>query len=121
MDYFLIYLWTRLDALIEFFGTIGIITSFLFIIGTAAIFIENFNKKFLLLWFVPIIIFLLTILIPNQKDFALIYVLPKLAHNKTVKSIGVQSLNVPDKLLKLANTKLDELLQVPKELKQNNE
>lgn len=92
MDYFLIYLWTRLDAISNFAIVLTGIFLVIYISGLVIYLSyehEDFKKFFMLLrrksfYLTAIISFFLALLIPSKKDFLYIYLLPKTIESQFV-------------------------------------
>lgn len=108
MDYFLLYLILRLDALSEAAFAFAIITGIIFAI-TLIVSAINYNdekaKKAAKPWAINFsIVFITTLLlaiaIPSTQQAAVIYCLPKIVNNEQVQKL-------PDNLLRLANQWID--------------
>jgi len=95
MDWFTIYLWTRLDTIQFIFG-IGLVVSGLLVVVATMCWImaavegmENDTKKMKpfvnksLLWFISLTIPFA--LMPSSKDFAMMYAIPKIIESKAIK------------------------------------
>lgn len=108
MNYFLLYLILRLDALSNAVIGLSIITG-IFLVIAIIIFTSDSNKesrdsakicvkRFGISFAIAI---LFTIMIPSTQQAAVIYCLPKVVNNEQIQGI-------PDKLLKLSDAWLDE-------------
>lgn len=110
------YWFTRLDSIECFFTLISIAVSCATVVAGCIWFIQRLEtydnddrERLKHVFFKPIVwgsvlsaIFLpLAILTPTTKDMAIIYVVPKIVNNDKVQQI-------PDKLLDLANAKIEE-------------
>ena len=95
MDWFTIYLWTRLDTIqvLLCIGTVisgitWVVCSMVWIMATVDGFendakkVKPFTKK-ALLWFVAVVIPFS--LIPDSKEFAMMYAIPKVIESKAIK------------------------------------
>ena len=111
MDYLLLYLVLRLDAITATNITFAVITGILFIV-TLGTYILNPDVKLVRdtvkLWIkrfgIPFVIILfLAVMMPGTKQAAVIYCLPKVVSNNQVQKM-------PDNLLRLANRWIDEQL-----------
>ena len=114
MSWFDVYLFTRLDILCSIFQGFAIATT---IIGGGVAVVclmgaieeqPEISKigKMALKWAIPFLIFfgLGSILIPDTKQFAAIYLIPKIANNEQVQQI-------PENALKLLNLKFQAWLE----------
>lgn len=123
MDYFLMYLLVKLDAIhntMRILDAIAIsIVFILFIVSLAAI-CSNYNEEYIktlkkslnraiiftsITWF-------LSIAIPTTKEVAVIYVIPKIVNNEQVQELGKNSL---DALVNLSKEWIEELKPDKKE------
>lgn len=119
MSAWLIYIWTRLDALVGVscaISAIGAVICFLVTLGycmektsyspddkSLALF-----KKGMRVLFPTVIIFMLMgVFIPTKKDAAMIYVIPKMAQSETFNAISKET----PEITKLALEALKETLQ----------
>jgi len=110
----LIYLSCIAEKLSCFFmvmgTTIGIVS---FIISLVFYLDNNFDQtkipKLKKIFMVSMLFIFIGCLMPTQKQIACIYVIPKIIENKNVQQI-------PQKLLGLANSKLDEMIKETKEI-----
>jgi len=95
MEWWQIYLWTRLDSISNLFITISVLGG-AFLAGCIAIYaigvlddeeyLRNGAKRaFAKFWFWVFLFTFITLLIPDSKDFAMIYVLPKVANSTIVQ------------------------------------
>lgn len=109
MDYFLLYLILRLDAVSNAGFIFAIITGIIFAI-TLLISALNYNdeeaKNATKPWAISfsvvfVITLLLTVMVPSTKQAAVVYCLPKIINNEQVQK-------VPDNLLRLANQWIDD-------------
>ena len=121
MTWFDVYLFTRLDALNALFIASAIIVlcagTFLTVVGAMQ---WRFNESELgeklarktWKWAVPICFFfgLLSTITPTTKEFAAIYLIPKVVNNEHAKQI-------PDNALKLLNAKFEEWIKETTEKK----
>ena len=109
MNMFQTYLWLKLDAIQNALECIGIIGSTFTIVLTLAFSIEN--KKmlyglFLLILFLPMII--LGMLMPNTKQFAVMYILPKITNEETLNTVKTESFDIYKMAKKYLENKLKE-------------
>ena len=116
MDYLLLYLILRLDALSSTISVLAGVTGCLFIIASlffilnpeetnSAKLIRNNARPWLKGLGIPFVIAgFLTVMTPDTKQAAVIYCLPKIVNNEQVQKI-------PEKLLDLSNTWLDEKIE----------
>jgi len=109
MDYLLLYFILRLDSLSStIFGmliTIAIITILVFAFNSES----KESRKSIIPWIkgfgiCSCIMLFFYIIIPNTKQAAIIYCLPKIVNNEHIQKI-------PDKLLSLSDAWLDEQLE----------
>ena len=116
MDYFLVYLWTRLDGIkwvLGFFSTIGVIG--IIILGLAALIFNDCNdfpkesvKRCLKYLCVTILITMpVDIAIPSKKDMLLIYFIPQVAHSEAI----TDTMDVINKLPKALGNELKKYLE----------
>ena len=111
-----VYLWLKLDDLdlllsLAAFACFGY-AFIVFVVGINLAeyweeftdFIKKFKLKLSL--FMMLIFFVLDVLLPSTKQFALIYVLPKIANSKTVQSLLTDSDDVGTLLVKYAKQEL---------------
>ena len=117
MDYLVLYFIIILDAISSTCNTTAIISGILFTL-MGAVYIVNYDKAveddrkvriaikpwMYLLSIVFSITTFLAIIVPTTKQAAVIYCLPKIVNNEQVQEI-------PDKLLELSNTWLDETIE----------
>jgi membrane-associated HD superfamily phosphohydrolase len=105
------YLLTRLDSIV--ISTVLLFILSCIIIGLSIINWkieddsepEKYPKKTITIFsFILVISLLLSVVIPDTKTMALIYVIPKIINNEKVQKI-------PGKILDLANIKLDEWIK----------
>jgi small-conductance mechanosensitive channel len=133
MDYLLVYLWTRLDALQTLLGIVGglgiitcIIIAIICCVESECFYLDddekqkykNFYKGAVKYIPLSLFIILLAALTPSKEDFAVIYVLPKLKNGVVSVATSKQVQTIPDKLLQLANKKLDEMITPPVDVKE---
>lgn len=117
MDYFLTYLVLRLDHFYTATLVTAIITAVVFAVTTIALAVNQKNKEDLGLtkpWFraagiVFCVFMVLSAIIPDTKQAAVIYCLPKIVNNEQVQKI-------PDNLLRLANSWIDEAVNKAEEV-----
>lgn len=118
MDYLLIYLWTRLDALQIFFGVITFIVGLLLVIIFFMI-IVGFDEDFgdreqqkngvnCLKFIIPIftIILFMFLAIPNKRDALIVYFIPKIAKS----DVAIDTLDIVNKLPKVLQKQINEYL-----------
>ena len=109
MDYFLVYLVLRLDYLSTATFISSIVAGIVFLIVVLVFAVNQKNERDRELtkpWLKPTaiifcIFMFLGSMIPNTKQAAVVYCLPKIINNKQAKKI-------PDNLLRLANAWIDE-------------
>jgi len=109
-SYIFLYLITRLSKIL-FVNILGIIGSFVWLVFLGILWITEPDnpfidiKKFTKRAFISLIICLsLCVIIPNEREFAFIYVVPKLVKNEKIT-------NIPDKILDIANLYIDNKLK----------
>lgn len=115
MDYFLVYLILRLDTLSCIVGISTVIAGIFFIV-TILIYVLNDDedicdrvKPWSKPFFIVFCVFLFSnVLVPDTKQAAVVYCLPKVVNNEQVQKI-------PDNLLRLANTWIDEAISKAEE------
>lgn len=109
MDYFLLYLILRLDVFSHISNIAAIVAGIIFAVTLIA-YAVNYNnekdKKASKPWainfgIVFIISLFFTIAVPNTKQAAVVYCLPKIVNNEQVQKL-------PDNLLRLANRWIDD-------------
>jgi hypothetical protein len=131
MNWFTIYIFTRLDSINDGIGALFLVPAVLggIVLGFCGTnylldldFVddtERWEKKFPVIkkWYKRLIIYLIVvgfiwIITPNTKEFAAIYLIPKIVNNEQVQQ-------VPDKALNILSMKLDEWINDlnPKESK----
>ncbi len=101
-----VYLWTRLDGILGICivgATIFLVSLFLYVSISGEFGWKKMKIYFIAQLIIGLVFLFLAIAIPTSGDFALIYVLPKITNNKKLQQI-------PDKLLDLANQKLEVML-----------
>jgi len=106
LTWFDVYLWTRLDVVSAMFVITAITGLGLLPVYTMLIDIfkwKELKKYFFAQLAIGLLSAFFAMAIPDSKDFALIYVLPKIVNNEKVQQI-------PEKLLDLANKKFEEML-----------
>ena len=112
MTWFDVYLFTKLDTLIKTFGFFSFIFGMyvFFIIGSLIAKkccpnedIPNlpFKKTVIVIFCTLFLLFTLT---PSTKQFAVIYLLPKIANNKEVQKL-------PDNTVKLLNEQMEQWIE----------
>lgn len=116
MNYLLLYFILRLDVLSSTIFAVAVVTGILFAIALlcfmlnpedmpGAKLIRDASKPWLKGLGIPFVIAIfLIIMIPDTKQAAVIYCLPKIVNNEQVQKI-------PEKLLDLSNTWLDEKIE----------
>ena len=115
MNWFTIYLWTRLDSLNSLFTAVAILITILFSIAIIVLIIQNVEgssdddekavtERVIKKTMFPLILFwFLAIMTPSSKDFALMYALPKIANSDAIQK------DLPE-IYGLAQERLKELL-----------
>lgn len=109
MDYFLLYLILRLDAISNAGVVFTVITGIIFAVTLLIIALnygdeeaKDFTKPWAVCFGVSFAITLfLAVMVPSTKQAAVVYCLPKIINNEQVQK-------VPDNLLRLANRWIDD-------------
>lgn len=105
MEWWQVYLFTLADAFDVFFGVIGILALLVAAIIAFASYIDNSYKNVKggvkILAAIGILFCLLSMFIPNTKELAAIYLIPKITKNETISDL-------PSKMTDLLDKKLDE-------------
>lgn len=109
MDYFLLYLILRLDVISSVNTGFAIITGICFAVALLVYImnpedksVKDVAKPWISRFCISFVIVLfLAVMVPDTKQTAVIYCLPKIVNNKQVQK-------VPNKLLELSNIWLDE-------------
>lgn len=121
MSMLLLYLWTRLDQILTT-CVVGIFVSFVFIVifgvsyGVEMDSYQPDEKKLAKCWkgckrsvTAIIIAASLFLVIPNSKDAAMIYVVPKMAHSETMQEIAKATPEITKLGLDVLKEKLSQL------------
>jgi len=125
-----VYLWLKLDALQDVFGVGAILLTVFLTLSLIGMVIsmseENeddlnmFFRIFKKLGILCILFWSLFALTPNTKEFATIYILPKIANSKAVQEIFKSSDKISQLLLKYSKLELQEkLLKLKSEKEQS--
>lgn len=121
MSWWMIYLWTRLNVVIDFsmflmiLSMIGLAIS----IGGLLLAFDDKEKAFFKKGIKPclvvlIVSFLSVLLVPNKDDMALIYVVPKMAQSETFKHITESTPEITKLGLEVLQKELKELVDEKK-------
>ena len=62
------------------------------------------------MWMIEIMLILAAIFVPNSKQMAAIYIIPRVVNNERIQAIGDKTLDAGDKVLALAQQYIEEKL-----------